>query len=66
MNLTFPLEDIPSFYTVNCTTQLSVFHRVVEGTLNPIIYAIDKDIEEHWSQDRPWVTPLMTGLNLNI
>jgi len=44
-----PCGDIPSFYCVNCTTQLGVVSRLAEGTLYPIIYVIDKDVEEHWS-----------------
>lgn len=31
------LDGIPSFYFVNCATQLGVNIKVAEGTLNPII-----------------------------
>ena len=46
-----PLVGIPSFYCVTCTTQLDVISKFAEGALNPTVYDIDKDVEEHWSQD---------------
>jgi len=42
-----PLDDIPSFYYVNCTTQPGVIRKLAEGAFNPIAYIIDKDVEEH-------------------
>ena len=46
-----PLDEIPSFYSINCTTQLGVICKLAEGVLNAIVYVIDKDAEEHQSQD---------------
>ena len=48
-----PLDGVPSFYCVNCTSQLGVIRNLVDSALNPAIYFIDKDVEEHWAQDRP-------------
>jgi len=47
-----PLDGIPAFYCINCTTQLSV-SKLAEGTHNPTVSAVAKDAEEHWSQDGP-------------
>ncbi len=33
--------------------QLGVINKLAEGALVPIVYIIDEDIEEHWSQDGP-------------
>ncbi|KAK4818679.1 hypothetical protein QYF61_017424 [Mycteria americana] len=38
---------------INCTTQLGVLHKLPEGTLKPLIYAINEDIKQYWSQYRP-------------
>ena len=37
----------------DCTTQLGVICKLAEGALSAIFYVIDKDVEEHWSQDQP-------------
>jgi len=41
------LDGVPSFYSINCTTQLGVISKIVETALDPIIYVIDNDVEEH-------------------
>ena len=46
-----PLDSIPPFYCVSCTTQFSVISKLAEAALEPTIY-VDKDVEEHWSQDK--------------
>ena len=48
-----PLDGILSFCCINCTTQLGVVCKLAEGELNPTVYVTDKDVEEHWSQNRP-------------
>ena len=48
-----PLDVISSLRRVNCTTQLSVICKLAEGTLNPVVYVIDEDIEQHGSQYGP-------------
>ena len=48
-----PLDSIPPFCCVNCTTQLGVISKLAEGTLNPTVLVIDKDVKEHWSQEGP-------------
>ncbi|KAK4822945.1 hypothetical protein QYF61_023445 [Mycteria americana] len=45
-----PLDDIPSFRHVNCTTQLGVICKLAEGALDPTLYIIDEDIKQYWSQ----------------
>jgi len=51
--LQIPLGDIPSIYCICCTTLLSVISKLAEGALNPTISVIDKDVEEHQSQEGP-------------
>ena len=53
-----PLDGIPSFYCVNCTTQLGIISRLAEGALNLIIYLIGQDVKEYWSHDRGLDQPL--------
>ncbi|KAK4811013.1 LOW QUALITY PROTEIN: hypothetical protein QYF61_015717 [Mycteria americana] len=48
-----PLDDIPSFWRVNCTTQLGVICRLAEGALDLAVYVTDENIEQHWSQYGP-------------
>lgn len=48
-----PVDGNPSFCFVSCTIQLGVICKFTESALNPITFVIDKDVEEHWSQDRP-------------
>jgi len=43
-----PLDDIPPFSCVNCTTQLGVISKLAEGALNLIVYVTDKDVEERF------------------
>lgn len=45
-----PLDVILSFCCANCTTFLGA--KPAEGALNPTVYAIKEDIEEHLSWDR--------------
>lgn len=40
-----PLDDIPSFQCVNCTTQLDVLYKIAVVALNPFV--IDKNIKEY-------------------
>ncbi|KAK4815789.1 hypothetical protein QYF61_007229 [Mycteria americana] len=62
-----PLDDIPSFWRVNCTTQLGVICKLAEGALDLAINVIDENIEQHWSLYRPlYRTPLITDLHLDI
>ena len=48
-----PLDGIPSFCCINCSTQFGVICKLAKGTLNPIIYVIDKNFKEYLSQDSP-------------
>ncbi|KAK4828015.1 LOW QUALITY PROTEIN: hypothetical protein QYF61_022792 [Mycteria americana] len=48
-----PLDDIPSFWCVKCTTQLGVICRLAEGALHLAVNVIDENIEQHWSQYGP-------------
>lgn len=49
-----PVDDIPSLYWINGTTQLGVFCNPVEGTLNPISCVTDKDTEYISPSTGPW------------
>ncbi|KAK4819472.1 LOW QUALITY PROTEIN: hypothetical protein QYF61_004698 [Mycteria americana] len=48
-----PLDDIPSFWRVNCTTQLGVICKLAEGALDLAVNVIDENTELHWSQYGP-------------
>ncbi|KAK4810853.1 LOW QUALITY PROTEIN: hypothetical protein QYF61_008825 [Mycteria americana] len=48
-----PLDDIPSFWRVNCTTQLGVICKLAEGALDLAVNVIDENIKQYWSQYRP-------------
>ncbi|KAK4811900.1 LOW QUALITY PROTEIN: hypothetical protein QYF61_014933 [Mycteria americana] len=48
-----PLDDIPSFWCVNCTTQLGVICKLAEGALDLAVNVIDENMEQHWSQYGP-------------
>jgi len=64
--LRVPLYVIPSFCCINCIAQLGVISKLAEGALNPIIYAIDEDVENIGPKIDPWGTLLVTGLQLDI
>lgn len=51
--LQVPLDDTPSFWCTNHTTQLGGIYELAQGALNPIIYVIDEDTEKYLSQERP-------------
>lgn len=42
---------VSTIYHINCTTQLSIISKLADGTFNPTEYFIDKDVEEHQSQN---------------
>ena len=46
-----PLDGFPSFQCIDCTTQLGVICKLAEGALDAIVCVIDKDVEEHQSQN---------------
>ncbi|KAK4818851.1 LOW QUALITY PROTEIN: hypothetical protein QYF61_020070 [Mycteria americana] len=48
-----PLDDISSFWSVNCTTQLGVICKLAEGALDLTVNVIDENTEQHWSQYGP-------------
>lgn len=50
-----PLDSIPFFYCISCTSQLIVISKLAKSSLNPTLHFIDKDDEEHQSQDEPLV-----------
>lgn len=47
-----PQDGILSFCCVSCTTELCIIYKSAEGSLDLILYVIDKDIKEHPFQDR--------------
>lgn len=59
-----PLDGIPSFQSVNSTTQFCVFGKVAEGALDPTVHVTDKDAK--CPNTNPWGTTLVTGLHLDI
>ncbi|KAK4808555.1 hypothetical protein QYF61_009858 [Mycteria americana] len=48
-----PLDDIPSFWRVSCTTQLGVICKLAERALHLSVNAIDENIGQHRSQHGP-------------
>jgi len=40
-----PLDVIPSFWCVSCTTQLGVICKLAKGSLNPAVYVIDENVK---------------------
>ncbi|KAK4831239.1 LOW QUALITY PROTEIN: hypothetical protein QYF61_016471 [Mycteria americana] len=48
-----PLDGIPSFWHVSCTTQLGVICKLAEGALHLAVNVIDENTEQHWSQYGP-------------
>ncbi|PKU40066.1 hypothetical protein llap_9629 [Limosa lapponica baueri] len=48
-----PLDGILSLRHVIHTSQLGVTCKIAEGVFNSIIYVIDEDIKEYWSQYGP-------------
>ena len=45
------LDGFPSFQCIDCAAQLGVTCKLSECALNAIVCVIDKDVEEHQSQD---------------
>ena len=48
-----PPDGLFSYQCIDCNAQLGVIHKLAEGALNATVYAVDEDVEEHRSQDRP-------------
>ena len=48
-----PSNGTLSFCLVNCIIQFGLISKCAEGTLKPMVYVADKDVEEHWPQDGP-------------
>ncbi|KAK4818202.1 hypothetical protein QYF61_008586 [Mycteria americana] len=48
-----PLDGIPSFWCLNCTTQFGVVCKLAEGALCLTVNVIDENTEQHWSQYGP-------------
>ncbi|KAK4820222.1 hypothetical protein QYF61_021727 [Mycteria americana] len=46
-----PLQSLPTLKQINTPTQLGVICKLTEGTLNPLIQIIDKDIKQDWPQN---------------
>jgi len=62
-----PLDGMPSFCCINCTTQLDGTSKLVDGALDPTVCIINKNIEEHWhSKTDPWRAPPITDFHLDI
>ncbi|KAK4814519.1 hypothetical protein QYF61_021620 [Mycteria americana] len=45
-----PLQTLPTLKKINTPTQLGVICKLTEGTLNPLVQIIDKDIKQDWPQ----------------
>ena len=48
-----PPDGLFSYQCIDCNAQLGVIHKLAGGALDAIVYVTDKDVKEHWSQDRP-------------
>ncbi|KAK4824605.1 hypothetical protein QYF61_016874 [Mycteria americana] len=46
-----PLQSLPTLKQINTPAQLGVICKLTEGTLNPLIQIIDKDIKQDWPQN---------------
>lgn len=49
-----PLDGMHPCCCVNCTTQLGLNSKPDDGTVDLTVYVIDKGLEEHWPQDKPF------------
>ncbi|KAK4818987.1 hypothetical protein QYF61_022818 [Mycteria americana] len=47
-----PLQNLPTLQQINTPTQLGVICKLTEGTLDPFVQIIDKDIKQNWPQHR--------------
>ncbi|KAK4818276.1 hypothetical protein QYF61_009994 [Mycteria americana] len=47
-----PLQSLPTLKQINTPTQLGVICKLTEGTLDPFVQVIDKDIKQNWPQHR--------------
>ena len=45
-----PLDGIPSFWCVSCSTQLGIICKLAEGALSVTVYVIDENVKQHRSQ----------------
>jgi len=60
-----PLDGIPSFWCVNCTTQLGVICKVAEGALD-LAKSLMKMLNSTGPSTDTCGTPLVTGIHLDI
>jgi len=60
------LDSTPPFYCEKCTTQLGVISKLAKGMLDHAVYIVDKNVEEHQSQEDAGETPLVTIFHQHI
>ncbi|KAK4832397.1 hypothetical protein QYF61_022532, partial [Mycteria americana] len=61
-----PLDDILSFWRVNCTTQLGVIYKLAEGALGLSVNVIDENIEQYWSHFEEKAEGVLRDKKLNM
>ena len=61
-----PLDGIPSFYSVSCTTQLGVISKLLRVHSITSSMSLIKMLKNIGLKTDPWGTALITGLHLDI
>ncbi|KAK4822933.1 hypothetical protein QYF61_023433 [Mycteria americana] len=61
-----PLQSLPTLQQIDTPTQFGVICKLSEGTLNPLMQIIDKDINKTGPKTEPWGTLLVTGCLLDL
>jgi len=60
------LDDIPSFWCVNCTTQLGVICKLAEGALDHAVYVLDENVKQQFLFSKFRLTDSMIRLGTFI
>lgn len=63
--LQVPLDGIPSFLCINCTTQLDIISKLPRVPLIPWSMSLIMMLKRTGPKKDHWGTPLFTGLHLN-
>ncbi|KAJ7402334.1 hypothetical protein BTVI_87290 [Pitangus sulphuratus] len=45
-----PLQSLPALQQINTSNQLGIVCGLTEGTIDPLLQIINKDIEQDWAQ----------------
>lgn len=61
-----PLDGIPSFCSINCTTQFTVISKPTEGALDPLPRSLIKMLKRTGTKTDPWEALLVADFHLAI